>query len=521
MYKHPSFELTVDNSPESPSKRRLLRTFAVAGAASAVLPHLGAVAGTALGTKSSALLPGDLPHNFADAGKALRNGTYSSEELTKAYLRNIAQLQPKLNAFITITAESALAQARLLDQELKAGKERGPLHGIPIVHKDLFDTRGVRTTVGSTFFRDRTPDADATVVRRLADAGAITLGKTNMNEFAAGITGTNEYYGDAHNPWDTTRSPGGSSSGTGAAVAAGLCLGGTSSDTGGSIRVPATWNGLTGIRPTFGRVSLTGVFPRSYSLDCAGPIARSAEDVAMMLSAMAGYDSSYKFSVQSEAEDFRRNLGKGVRGLKLGIIENYSFRDVEPEVAKAVEQAARELEAQGAQIVPVNIPLLSKPVDFSAMFTILLYEFNQILGDRYRAAADKNQFGKIVQNDIAKGERISRDDYEKALTARTQLLAQFKQAFSQVDSLIVPTMPTTAPLLAKGGPDYDRGRQFLLPISWTGLPSLSTPCGFDSRGLPIGMQLVGNAMQEALLLQIAHAHQKATGFHLKRPAIRA
>jgi aspartyl-tRNA(Asn)/glutamyl-tRNA(Gln) amidotransferase subunit A len=355
----------------------------------------------------------------------------------------------------------------------------------------------------------------------LADAGAITLGKTNMNEFAAGITGTNEYYGDAHNPWDTTRSPGGSSSGTGAAVAAGLCLGGTSSDTGGSIRVPATWNGLTGIRPTFGRVSLTGVFPRSYSLDCAGPIARSAEDVALMLSAMAGHDSSYKFSVRSESEDFRRNFGKGVRGLKLGIIDHYTFRDVDPEVAKAVEQAARALEAQGAKIVPVSIPLLAKPVDFSAMFTILLYEFNQILGDRYRAAPDKNLFGKIVQNDIAKGERISREDYEKALTARAQLLAQFKHAFSQVDSLIVPTMPTTAPLLAKGGPDYDRGRQFLLPISWTGLPSLSTQCGLDSRGLPIGMQLVGNAMQEAVLLQIADAHQKATGFYLKRPAVHA
>jgi aspartyl-tRNA(Asn)/glutamyl-tRNA(Gln) amidotransferase subunit A len=523
MSKSLPVEFNADNAPESPSKRQLLRTFALAGAAAAVLPQLGgcAAASSALAKNSPASLPGDLPQSIAAAGKGLRGGRYSSEELTKAYLRAIGELQPKLNAFITITAESALAQARLLDQELKAGKDRGPLHGIPIVHKDLFDTRGVKTTVGSTFFRDRVPTADATVVRRLADAGAITLGKTNMNEFAAGITGTNEYYGDAHNPWDTTRSPGGSSSGTGAAVAAGLCLGGTSSDTGGSIRVPATWNGLTGIRPTFGRVSLTGVFPRSYSLDCAGPIARSAEDVALMLSAMAGHDSSYKFSVRSESEDFRRNFGKGVRGLKLGIIDHYTFRDVDPEVAKAVEQAARALEAQGAKIVPVSIPLLAKPVDFSAMFTILLYEFNQILGDRYRAAPDKNLFGKIVQNDIAKGERISREDYEKALTARAQLLAQFKHAFSQVDSLIVPTMPTTAPLLAKGGPDYDRGRQFLLPISWTGLPSLSTQCGLDSRGLPIGMQLVGNAMQEAVLLQIADAHQKATGFYLKRPAVHA
>lgn len=522
MSKPVPINLSADSELESPSKRRLIRSFAAAGAA-VILPQLGgcALAGATRAEKSPASLPGDLPQSITDAGKGLREGKYSSEELTKAYLRAIGELQPKLNAFITLTAESALAQARLLDQELKAGKDRGPLHGIPIVHKDLFDTRGVRTTVGGTFFRDHIPAADATVVRRLADAGTITLGKTNMNEFAAGLTGTNEYYGDAHNPWDTTRSPGGSSSGTGAAVAAGLCLGGTGSDTGGSIRVPAAWDGLTGIRPTYGRVSLTGVFPRSYSLDCAGPIARSAEDVALMLSAMAGYDPSYKFSVQSGPEDFRKNLNSGVRGLKLGIIDNYTFRDVDPEVAKAVEQAARDLEAQGAKIVSVNIPLLAKPVDFSAMFTILLYEFNQILGDRYRAAADKSQFGNIVQNDIAKGERITRAEYEKALTARSALLAQFKQAFAQVDTLVVPTMPTTAPLLAKGGPAYDRGRQYLLPISWTGLPAISTQCGFDSQGLPIGVQLVGNAMQESVLLQLAHTHQKATGFYLKRPPIHA
>ena len=503
--------LAIDGSPKSLSKRRLLQSLAAA----ALLPQFGGCA------TAASSLSNDLPSGIVAAGKGLREGRYSSEELTKAYLRAIGELQPKLNAFITVTAESALAQARLLDQELKAGKDRGPLHGIPIVHKDLYDTRGVKTTVGTNFFREHIPTEDSAVVRRLAAAGAITLGKTNMNEFAAGISGTNEFYGDAHNPWNTSRSPGGSSSGTGAAVAAGLCLGGTGSDTGGSIRVPASWNGLTGIRPTFGRVSLTGVFPRSYSLDCAGPIAHSAEDVAIMLSAMAGYDASYKYSLQAAPENFARHIGKGVRGLKLGIIDSYTYRDVDPDVAKAVEQAVKTLEAQGAQIVAVKIPLLEKPVDFTAMFTILLYEFNQILGDRFRAAPDKNLFGKIVQSDIAKGERITRAEYEKALTARTELLAQFKRAFTQVDALAVPTMPNTAPVLATGGPDYDRGRQFLLPISWTGLPSISTPCGFDAQGLPVGLQLVGNAMQEALLVQIADAHQKASGFYLKRPAIHA
>jgi aspartyl-tRNA(Asn)/glutamyl-tRNA(Gln) amidotransferase subunit A len=515
--------LVTDSAPESLSRRRLLRNAAVAGAAVAVLPQLGgcAPALSSPAQKRAGLSAGDLPQSIADAGQALRSGKYSSEELTKAYLQTIVELQPKLNAFITITGERALADARRLDQELKAGKDRGPLHGIPIVHKDLYDTKGVRTTVGTGFFRDRVPTADAAVVTRLAAAGAITLGKTNMNEFAAGITGTNEFFGDIHNPWDTTRSPGGSSSGTGAAIAAGLCLAGTGSDTGGSIRVPSAWDTLTGIRPTFGRVSLTGVFPRSYSLDCAGPLARSAEDVSVMLSAMAGYDASYKYSVNAPAEDFGKSLHRGVKGLKLGIIRQYTFRDIDPDVAHAVEQAARTLEAQGAQIVQVEIPLLAKPLDLSALFTILLYEFNQILGDQYRAAPDKNQFGKIVQGDIAKGERISRASYEHALTARAQLLAQFKQAFSVVDVLITPTMPTTAPVLAPSGLAYDRGRQFMLPISWTGLPAMSTPCGFDSKGLPIGMQLVGPALQESLLLQVANAHQKATGFYLKHPPIYA
>jgi aspartyl-tRNA(Asn)/glutamyl-tRNA(Gln) amidotransferase subunit A len=510
-------------APESPARRRLLRNAAVAGVAAAVLPQLGgcAAALSVPASKQAGPASGDLPQSIADAAQALRSGKYSSEELTKAYLQAIAQTQPKLNAFITITGERALAQARLLDQELKAGKDRGPLHGIPIVHKDLYDTNGVRTTVGTGFFRDRVPTSDAAVVTRLAAAGAISLGKTNMNEFAAGITGTNEFFGDIHNPWDTARSPGGSSSGTGAAVAAGLCLAGTGSDTGGSIRVPSAWDNLTGIRPTFGRVSLTGVFPRSYSLDCAGPLARNAEDVALMLSAMAGYDASYKYSVNAPAENFGQNLHRGVKGLKLGIVKQYTFRDVDPDVAHAVEQAARALEAQGAQIVQVDIPLLAKPLDLSALFTILLYEFNQILGNQYRAAPDKSQFGKIVQGDIAKGEKISRQSYEHALTARAQLLAQFKQAFSVADVLVTPTMPTTAPLLAPSGPAYDRGRQFMLPVSWTGLPAMSTPCGFDSNGLPVGMQLVGPALQESRLLQVAHAHQKATGFYLKHPPIYA
>jgi len=501
--------------PESPARRNLLAGLAAGGAAWTLGGGLAGCAAAGGGPGGGRALPATI----AEAGRALRAGEYTSEALTRACLQACADLQPRLNAFITLTGEQALARARLLDRELKAGKDRGPLHGIPIVHKDLFDTAGVATTVGSEYFKGRVPAADSTVVARLAEAGAVSLGKTNMNEFAAGVSGTNAYFGDAHNPWDLSRSPGGSSSGTGAAIAAGLCLGGTGSDTGGSIRVPASWNGIAGIRPTFGRVSLHGVYPRAYSLDCAGPLARTVADVAALLQAMAGYDAAYSHSAQAAPEDFSRDLARGVRGLKLGIIENYTYRDVDPEVAQAVEQAVRTLQGLGAEIVAVRIPLLGGPLEYSSLFNILLYEFNQILGDEYRAEPDKTLFGPIVRDNIAKGEKVSRQFYEQALRERARQQAQFRQVFGQVDALITPTMPTVAPVLTASGDTYDRGRQFTLPFSWTGVPSASVPCGFDGQGLPIGMQIVGDRMQEARILRIAAAYEQATDFHLRRPPV--
>jgi aspartyl-tRNA(Asn)/glutamyl-tRNA(Gln) amidotransferase subunit A len=460
-----------------------------------------------------------LPRSIAEAASALRSGAYTSEDLTKAYLQAIQQLEPKLNAFAIVTADQAIARARQMDDELRAGKDRGPLHGIPIVHKDLYDTKGIKTRVGSEYFRNRVAAYDATVVRRLADAGIVALGKTNMNEFAAGVSGTNAYFGDTHNPWDLARSPGGSSSGTGAAIAAGLCLGGTGSDTGGSIRVPASWNGITGIRPTFGRVSLTGVYPRAYSLDCAGPLGRSVHDVAVLLQAMVGYDPTYQYSVKADDEDFTKNLDKGIQGLKLGIIENYTYRDVDPDVAKAVEEATLVLRKAGAEVIPVKIPMLAGELEYSSLFNILLYEFNQILGKQFHAVPDKKVFGPIVQGNIAKGEKVSREFYEQALNERSRQQAEFRDVFKQVDALITPTMPTTAPLLDASGDTYDRGRQFTLPFSWAGVPSISIPVGFDRNGLPIGMQLVADDMRESLLLQISAAYQRVTDYHQATPPI--
>ncbi|MBA3590410.1 amidase [Methylibium sp.] len=515
---------STEAAPHPPSPRRRLILAGMAGTGATLLaPHLSgcAVAGGATGTDGPRATAGqdDLPGSIAEAGRAMRSGVYSSEELTRAYLLAVSQLQPKLNAFITVTGDQAIEHARRLDSELRAGKDRGPLHGIPIVHKDLYDTQGVRTTVGSEFFKDRVPRSDATVVRRMADAGVVSLGKTHMNEFAAGTSGTNAFFGDAHNPWDLARSPGGSSSGTGAAIAAGLCLGGTGSDTGGSIRVPASWNGITGIRPSFGRVSLAGVYPRAYSLDCAGPLARSVADVAVLLQAMAGHDPSYKDSVKGPREDFTRALQGGVRGLRIGIIDNYTYRDVDADVSQAVEAATRTLEKLGAKVVQVRIPMLAGPLEYSSLFNILLYEFNQILGKEYRATANKTLFGPIVQGNLAKGEQVSREFYEKSLRERAQQKAGFREVFRQADALITPTMPTVAPVLSASGDTYDRGRQFALPFSWVGVPSISVPCGFDAKGLPIGMQIVGDEMQEALLLRIAAAYEGATPYHRMHPPV--
>jgi len=479
---------------------------------------LGVSCATDLGRSAGG--PQQLPETIDEAGKRFRNGSLTSEKLTKAYIEGIKKLEPKLNAFITRTEDLAMKTAAQMDAELKAGKDRGPLHGIPIVHKDLYDTAGIPTTVGSEFFRNRVPTEDATVVRKLKEAGTVMLGKTNMNEFAAGVSGTNQFYGDTHNPYALDRSPGGSSCGTGAAIVAGLCLGGTGSDTGGSIRVPASWLNIAGIRPTYGRVSLFGVYPRAYSLDVAGPLARTVKDVALMFNAMAGYDSKYPFSIRAPQEDFTARLGKGIKGLRLGVIENYSFREIDPEVSDVVRVAVDKLAGLGAEVKTVKIPLFGGSLEYSSLFNMLLYEFNQILGDQFRATPNRKEiFGPIVQGNIDRGMQITKEAYEKAKQERPRQIAEVKKVFSEVDALLTPTMPTVAPLLAGATKDYDRGRQFTLPFSWTGLPSVSVPCGFSPSGLPIGLQIVSNELQESLLLQIAAAYEGATKFYRRRPEV--
>lgn len=463
-----------------------------------------------------------MPMSISEAGKRMRDGSLSCVDLTKAYYHHIEMYQPKLNMFISQLRDQALKTAAERDAELKQGKDRGPLHGIPILVKDLYDMAGTITTVGSKAFVDRRSTEDATSVRQLLEAGVVVLGKTNMNEFAAGVSGTNAYFGDCHNPWALDRSPGGSSSGNGAALAAGIGFGGTSSDTGGSIRVPASWCGIAGIRPTYGLVSLHGLFPRAYSLDCAGPLARNVFDLALLLDAMAGYDPLDKSSALAQrTKSYTENIEEGVKGVTFATVKNYTYKNVDRPTADAVAAAAEKFKGLGARVIEIEVKPLEGELDYNKLFTnILLYEFNQILGEKYNSTPNAAElYGPIVTNNIAVGSKVSRETYERTMAERPAIIAQLKEAFSHADALLMPALPTTAPLLKASAQDYGRGRQFTIPFSYAALPSAVVPCGFDPEGLPIGLQIVGNHFSEAALLRMAYAYEQATDFHTKHPPL--
>jgi aspartyl-tRNA(Asn)/glutamyl-tRNA(Gln) amidotransferase subunit A len=426
------------------------------------------------------------------AARALRRGEVTCVELAQRSLRRIEDLQPSLNAFITVTAEAALARARTLDHELESGKDRGPLHGIPFAIKDCFDTAGVRTTIGSRYFARRVPGADAEVVRRLTEAGAVMAGKANMNEFAAGTSGRNAFYGDVRNPWALERSPGGSSSGTAAALAAGMALGGVGTDCGGSIRLPAACTGTVGLRPTQGLVSTAGAYPRCFTLDVAGPMARNVRDCALVFAAL-GSDCSME-------------LEKGIAGLRIGVVQGFSVHALDPALA--------QLAALGAEVRELSVPELAAAPESPAFFDILLYEFNRILGEAFRASPEpERMFGPVVCDNLRRGARIDSAAYEKALAEKDALTAAVRAALSEVDALVTPAMPMPTPRLDADAAEFDRQRRFMTPFSLAGLPALVLPCGQDAAALPIGMQLVGERLGEGRLFRIARAYESATRWH--------
>ena len=470
-------------------------------------------AGALLAAGDALAAPDPVAGTLADAAKALGRRTVSALELTDACLARIAAVDPRLNRFITVTGDEARAMARDLDRELARGRRRGPLHGIPLALKDNIDTAGIRTTAGAKGFADRIPAADAAVVERLKAAGAVLLGKLNMDECAYGVTSTSGAFGAVHNPWDTTRVAGGSSGGPAAAVAAGLCFGALGTDTGGSIRQPAAWCGLTGLKPTTGLVSARGVVPLSWSLDHVGPLARTAEDAALLLQAIAGFDPLDAASVDAPRTDYPEAASAGVRRLRLGIVRAPYFDELDPEVAAAVATAVRELESITAGSRDVALP----PVPSLAL---LFVEAAAALGPAVTANPDG--FSAGIRALVATGEKITATDYAKARRELALVRHAIRPVFQDVDILVTPTTPDLPSPVDAGAAPARRGPPLsarnTTPFNIYGLPTISVCCGFSRGGLPIGLQLAGAPFTDGTVLALARAYQQRTDWHRRRPA---
>jgi len=476
---------------------------------------------------------------IAELSRGLAAGEFSSVELTRTFLERIERLDGQLNSFITVTAESALAAAGAADARRATG-EAGPLTGIPIAHKDIFCTEGVRTSCGSRMLDNFVAPYNATVVERMAAAGCVMLGKTNMDEFAMGSSNETSYYGPVRNPWDTDRVPGGSSGGSAAAVAARLAPGATGTDTGGSIRQPAALTGLTGLKPTYGRVSRWGMIAFASSLDQGGPIAATAEDAALLLNAMAGFDPRDSTSIDQAVPDYTAHLGESLEGLRIGLPKEYFGAGLDPEVAAAVHAAVREFEALGASVREVSLPnshlavpayYVVAPAECSSnlsRFDGVRYGYRceapRDLEDLYKRSRGEG-FGAEVKRRIMIGTyALSAGYYDayylKAQQVRRLISDDFRRAFEEVDVLLGPTAPT--PAFRLGEKTDDPVTMYLsdiytIAVNLAGLPGLSLPAGF-AAGLPVGLQMIGDYWSEARLLNAAHRYQQATDWHRRAPA---
>ena len=447
--------------------------------------------------------------SIAEAGAALRRRELSALELTEAVLARIAARNPELNAYISVTDYAARRAAQATDAELRDGRDRGPLHGIPVGVKDLFDTAGVRTTAGSSFFAERVPTEDATAVARLKEAGAILLGKHNTHEFAYGTTTINPHYGPARNPHDSTRIPGGSSGGSAVAVADGMCFGALGTDTGGSVRGPAALCGVVGLKPTYGRISRTGIVPLSWTLDHAGPLARTVEDTAILLHAIAGPDPRDPTSADVPVPDYRARLRDGIAGLRLGLLRAPQMDRAEPEVRSAVERAATRLAAAtGADLVEVEAPLLADAEAIS--YAIMGPEAAAYHLERLRTHPEG--FGADVRERLEVGAAQPAVDYVLAQRARARLTEQVNAWFARVDAVLLPAAARTAPEIGPRASAamraYPSPRR---PFNLTGHPALSVPCGADAGGLPIGLQSIGRHWDEATVLRVGSAWETMNG----------
>ena len=460
---------------------------------------------------------------IAELASRLSSKQLSPVELAEASLRRAEATEPTLNSFITLTGDRAIAAAKQAESEIVAGNYKGPLHGIPFVTKDLFWTQGVWTTSGSEADEEFVPGEDSTVVRLLQEAGAYSLGKTNMSEWAFSITGYNTHFGWPNNPWGLDRMPAGSSSGTASSVTAGVAPMGLGTDTGGSIRSPASFCGLTGLKPTYGLVSRYGVTPLSWSLDHAGPLAHTAEDVALTMNVLAAHDPKDPFSARRPVVDFAQGLNDGVAGLRIGVPLEYVWDVLDSPVETSVREAIAELGRLGATIVEVSLPELEWASHMGG--TITVTEAAAYHGDRIRRDGDR--YDQRTRRRIESGMFISAATYHQAQRVRAMVGVGLARVFHDVDLIATPTMPTAAlpqeialTTVEIGGKAYPTSAamtRLTQVFNVNGHPALSAPCGFSHENLPIGLQLVGRPFEDALVLQAAHAYQQATDWHTRRP----
>jgi len=451
---------------------------------------------------------------ISELARRFRRREISPVEITQACLNRIEKMNPALNAFITVAAESALADARKAEVEIGRGEWRGPLHGIPVALKDLIDTKGVLTTAASALYKSHVPSEDAEVVRRLRGAGAVIIGKNNLHEFAYGGSSLISYFGEVRNPWNKDRIAGGSSGGSAAAVVAGLACAAIGTDTAGSIREPAALCGCVGLKPTYGRVSSRGVIPLSASLDHVGPLVRCVEDAAIVLQAIAGYDAADLTSANVPAADYVAALQESPKSVRIGIPRAYFFDNLDPEVASAMEQALQTIRALTAEMKEVALDV---PTDRSLQAAeSLAYHAGNI-------ARNPELYQEETLRRLRKGEEVTAAEYMERRRELDTARRRISEIFASVDLLVTPTTPMPAPSIAEltADPDALRPAELKLlqntrPFNVWGLPAISIPCGFTASGLPIGLQVAGPPWREDLVLQLAYGYEHATAWHDRR-----
>lgn len=457
--------------------------------------------------------PETLPYSLAELADALRAKRLSPVEVVGSILEQIDALDGKLNAFITVLPERALEYARQAEREIGAGRYRGRLHGIPIGVKDIIYTKYARTTMGSAFFEDYTPDYNATVVSKLEEAGAIVIGKTNTHEFAYGATGDRSHFGPTKNPHNLRKIAGGSSSGSAAAVAAKLCYGALGSDTAGSVRIPSALCGTVGMKPAFGRVSKRGVFPLSWTLDHIGPLTRTTADSAILLSAISGFDRRDPYSENIPVEDFSRDIHRSVRGGCIGVPTNFYFEHLEDDVEERIREGIEVFRALGARVQEVKLPCVEEALKSQrVIFASEAYAIH-----KERLETEPGKFDNEVREYLLGGERLKAYRYVVAQQNKRRALKEFAQVLEEVEVLLTPTVPTWATDIDQKTVDIDGHEEavhaaltrFVGPTNLIGLPSLSVPCPPVDGGMPTGLQLIGRQFDEATIYRYGHAYEEA------------